>query len=110
MSTVETNLLEGALIVILVLVLFLGNLTARLIVASAIPLSLLFALALINVSGVSANLMSLGAIDFRLIVDGAEIIGEATLHHLVVKKMNRMLTQKEMDEEVNQSACKIQHS
>jgi cobalt-zinc-cadmium resistance protein CzcA len=71
-STVEKNLVEGALIVILVLVLFLGNLRAGLIVASAIPLSMLFALGLMNVFGVSANLMSLGAIDFGLIVDGAE--------------------------------------
>ena len=70
-STVEKNLVEGALIVILVLVLFLGNLRAGLIVASAIPLSMLFALGLMNVFGVSANLMSLGAIDFGLIVDGA---------------------------------------
>ena len=92
MSTVETNLLEGALIVILVLVLFLGNLRAGLIVASAIPLSLLFALGLMNVFGVSANLMSLGAIDFGLIVDGAVIIVEATLHHLGVRKLNRRLT------------------
>jgi cobalt-zinc-cadmium resistance protein CzcA len=67
-STVEKNLVEGALIVILVLVLFLGNLRAGLIVASAIPLSMLFALGLMNVFGVSANLMSLGAIDFGLIV------------------------------------------
>ena len=64
MTTVETNLIEGALIVIFVLVLFLGNFRAGLIVASAIPLSLLFALGMMNVFGVSANLMSLGAIDF----------------------------------------------
>ncbi|MEO6917104.1 MAG: CusA/CzcA family heavy metal efflux RND transporter, partial [Chitinophagaceae bacterium] len=110
MSTVEKNLLEGALIVILVLVLFLGNLRAGLIVASAIPLALLFALALMNVFGVSANLMSLGAIDFGLIVDGAVIIVEATLHHLAVRKINRKFTQKEMDEEVYQSASKIRTS
>ena len=67
-NTVKTNLIEGALIVILVLVLFLGNWRAGIIVASAIPLSLLFALALMNLFGVSANLMSLGAIDFGLIV------------------------------------------
>jgi hypothetical protein len=66
MSTVEKNLIEGALIVIFVLVLFLGNFRAGLIVASAIPLSMLFALGLMNVFGVSANLMSLGAIDFGL--------------------------------------------
>ena len=81
-NTVKTNPDRGALIVILVLVLFLGNWRAGLIVASAIPLSLLFALALMNLFGVSANLMSLGAIDFGLIVDGAVIIVEATLHYL----------------------------
>ena len=67
-STVEKNLIEGALIVIFVLVLFLGNLRAGLIVASAIPLSMLFALAMMNIFGVSANLMSLGAIDFGLLL------------------------------------------
>ena len=88
-GTVKTNLIEGALIVIFVLVLFLGNLRAGLIVASAIPLSMLFALGMMNVFGVSANLMSLGAIDFGLIVDGAVIIVEATLHFLVDKTCSR---------------------
>ena len=109
-STVEKNLIEGALIVIFVLVLFLGNLRAGLIVASAIPLSMLFALGLMNVFGVSANLMSLGAIDFGLIVDGAVIIVEATLHQLGMRKAIGKLTQQEMDEEVFQSASKIRSS
>lgn len=109
-STVETNLIEGALIVILVLVLFLGNLRAGLIVASAIPLSMLFALGMMNVFGVSANLMSLGAIDFGLIVDGAVIIVEATMHHLVLKTGIKKFTQKEMDYEVYVSASKIRKS
>ncbi len=109
-STVERNLVEGALIVIFVLVLFLGNLRAGLIVASAIPLSLLFALGMMNVFGISANLMSLGAIDFGLIVDGAVIIVEATLHHLAVRKNNRPLSQQEMDEEVFVAASGIRHS
>ena len=109
-STVEKNLIEGALIVIFVLVIFLGNLRAGLIVASAIPLSLLFALGMMNVFGVSANLMSLGAIDFGLIVDGAVIIVEATLHHLGLRKSTKMLTQSEMDEEVFLSASKIRSS
>lgn len=109
-STVETNLVEGALIVILVLVLFLGNLRAGLIVASAIPLSMLFALGMMRVFGVSANLMSLGAIDFGLIVDGAVIIVEATMHHLGLRTLGRKLTQNEMDEEVYQSASKIRSS
>jgi len=106
-STVEKNLVEGALIVIFVLVLFLGNLRAGLIVASAIPLSLLFALGMMNVFGVSANLMSLGAIDFGLIVDGAVIVVEATLHHLGLRKSTHRLTQQEMDIEVFNSASKI---
>jgi cobalt-zinc-cadmium resistance protein CzcA len=110
MSTVEKNLIEGALIVIFVLVLFLGNFRAGLIVASAIPLSMLFALGLMNVFGVSANLMSLGAIDFGLIVDGAVIIVEATLHHLGLRKSISKLSQNEMDEEVFQSASKIRSS
>ncbi len=121
--TVEKNLIEGALIVIFVLVLFLGNLRAGFIVASAIPLSLLFALGMMNVFGVSANLMSLGAIDFGLIVDGAVIIVEAVLHGLVSKKIlspsqqllsttttTSVLTQKEMDQEVFLSASKIRSS
>ncbi len=109
-DTVKSNLIEGALIVILVLVLFLGNLRAGLIVASAIPLSLLFALGMMNLFGVSANLMSLGAIDFGLIVDGAVIIVEATLHHLSLRKGIGRLTQNEMDEEVFVSASKIRSS
>ena len=109
-STVEKNLIEGALIVIFVLVLFLGNLRAGLIVASAIPLSMLFALGMMHVFGVSANLMSLGAIDFGLIVDGAVIIVEATLHHLGRRKKIGILSQAEMDEEVFQSASKIRSS
>lgn len=106
-KTVQTNLIEGALIVIFVLVLFLGNFRAGLIVASAIPLSMLFALGLMNLFGVSANLMSLGAIDFGLIVDGSVIVVEATLHHLVGKKV---VDQKEMDKEVFNASSKIRTS
>lgn len=109
-STVEKNLIEGALIVIFVLVLFLGNLRAGLIVASAIPLSMLFALGMMNIFGVSANLMSLGAIDFGLIVDGAVIVVEATIHHLGLRKGIGKLTQTEMDNEVLVSAAKIRKS
>ncbi|MBK5192849.1 MAG: CusA/CzcA family heavy metal efflux RND transporter [Flavobacteriaceae bacterium] len=109
-GTVTKNLLEGALIVIFVLLLLLGNLRAGLITASVIPLALLFAFGMMNVFGVSANLMSLGAIDFGLIVDGAVIIVEATLFHLGALKLSRKLTQKEMDEEVYQSASKIRNS
>lgn len=109
-STVQKNLIEGALIVIFVLVLFLGNLRAGLIVASAIPLAMLFALGMMNVFGVSANLMSLGAIDFGLIVDGAVIIVEATMHHLGLRKGFGKLNQQEMDSEVLESATKIRKS
>jgi cobalt-zinc-cadmium resistance protein CzcA len=76
-GTIFKNLLEGGLIVIFVLVLLLGNLRAGLLVASVIPLSMLFAVSMMNLFGVSGNLMSLGAIDFGLIVDGAVIIVEA---------------------------------
>jgi len=108
--TVEKNLVEGAIIVILVLVLFLGNLRAGLIVASVIPLSMLFAISMMNVFGVSGNLMSLGAIDFGLIIDGAVIIVEASMHHLGMRNINKILTQEEMDEEIYDSATKIRSS
>ncbi len=110
-QTVKTNLVEGALIVIFVLVIFLGNLRAGLIVASAIPLSMLFALGMMNLFGVSANLMSLGAIDFGLIVDGAVIVVEATMHYL--SRMNLAaprLTQQQMDKAVGASAKKMMSS
>jgi heavy metal efflux system protein len=97
-ATVEKNLVEGALIVIFVLVLFLGNWRAGLIVASAIPLSMLFALLLMHIFGVSANLMSLGAIDFGLIVDGAVIIVEATMHYLVLKNIAPLTPKGEFDQ------------
>ena len=124
-STVATNLMEGALIVIFVLVLMLGNLRAGLVVASVIPLALLFAIIMMNLFGVSGNLMSLGAIDFGLIVDGAVIIVEATLHHLhsrftpshkgkgqgaTVATVGVFLSQQQMDEEVYLSASKIRSS
>lgn len=108
-STVETNLLEGALIVIFVLVLLLGNWRAGLVVASVIPLALLFAVIMMNLFGVSGNLMSLGAIDFGLIVDGAVIIVEAVIHRLHLNKEGR-LSAKEMDEEVLQASTKIRSS
>src|SRR5690349_8734572 len=109
-STVEKNLIEGALIVIAVLVLFLGNLRAGLIVASVIPLAMLFAVSMMHIFGVSGNLMSLGAIDFGLIVDGAVIIVEATMHHLGLRTITQRLTQQEMDNEIYESASKIRTS
>jgi cobalt-zinc-cadmium resistance protein CzcA len=112
-STVTKNLMEGALIVIFVLVLFLGNLRAGLLVASVIPLSMLFAIILMNLFGVSGNLMSLGALDFGLIVDGAVIIVEAVMHRLTHSKhfsKISKLSQSKMDSEVNYSASRMMNS
>ncbi|MFV0469437.1 MAG: efflux RND transporter permease subunit [Dysgonomonas sp.] len=112
-NTITKNLIEGGLIVIFILVLFLGNYRAGLVVASVIPLSMLFAFGMMRVFGVSGNLMSLGAIDFGLIVDGAVIIVEAICHHISVMKdryKGRLLTQTEMDQEVFDSASKIRNS
>ncbi|GGG15390.1 CusA/CzcA family heavy metal efflux RND transporter [Pontibacter amylolyticus] len=112
-STVEKNLLEGALIVVFVLVLFLGNLRAGLIVASVIPLSMLFAVTMMNTFGVSGNLMSLGALDFGLIVDGAVIIVEAVLHALHSNRQfatTTQLAQSQMDDTVKQSASRMMNS
>jgi heavy metal efflux system protein len=108
-STVSKNLIEGALIVIFVLVLLLGNVRAGLIVASVIPLAMLFAISLMNVFGVSGNLMSLGALDFGLIIDGAVIIVESTLHFLY-HRGNQDLNQEEMNAQVNRSASKFAKS
>lgn len=109
-KTVATNLIEGGLIVIFVLVLLLGNFRAGLIVASVIPLAMLFAISMMRLFGVSANLMSLGAIDFGLIVDGAVIIVEAILHHLGIRKTGQQLTKIEMDTEVLSAATQIRKS
>ena len=114
-GTVTKNLAEGALIVIFVLVLLLGNWRAGLVVASVIPLAMLFAISLMNLFGVSGNLMSLGAIDFGLIVDGAVIIVEATLYHITGRLLfekfgSKKLTQNQMDDEVYESASKIRNS
>lgn len=109
-KTVEKNLIEGALIVIFVLVLFLGNLRAGLIVASAIPLSMLFALGMMNLFGVSANLMSLGAIDFGLIVDSSVIIVEAILFRLSLSGKGIPFTQKQMDEQVHIESAKMMNA
>lgn len=105
-ATVEHNLLEGALIVVFVLVFFLGNLRAGLIVSSVIPLAMLFAVILMNRFGVGGNLMSLGAIDFGLIVDGSVIVVEAILHRFSHSRQFRgqaRLDQLQMDREVETS-------
>ena len=101
-ATVEKNLVEGGIIVILVLLLMLGNLRAGLIVASVIPLSMLFALIMMYIFNVSGNLMSLGAIDFGLIVDGAVIIVESVIVAIGAKiHLNKSaLNKSEMDETV----------
>nr|WP_121271144.1 CusA/CzcA family heavy metal efflux RND transporter [Pedobacter schmidteae] len=112
-NTVQTNLLEGALIVVFVLVLFLGNLRAGLLVASVIPLSMLFAVIMMNLFGVSGNLMSLGALDFGLIVDGAVIIVEAVMHQLSHSRKFAgltMLSQHDMDKEVKSASSKMMNS
>ncbi len=113
-GTVEHNLIEGALIVVLVLVLLLGNLRAGLLVASVIPLAMLFAFGMMNTFGVSGNLMSLGAIDFGLIVDGAVIIVESVVHRLFMSRHHhvgtRKLTQQQMNSEVHASASTMMSS
>ncbi|TGD77360.1 MULTISPECIES: CusA/CzcA family heavy metal efflux RND transporter [Hymenobacter] len=116
--TVTKNLIEGALIVIFVLVLFLGNLRAGLVVASVIPLAMLFAISLMRVFGVSGNLLSLGAIDFGLVVDGAVIIVEAIVHRLHTHSgiaahpdgAHGKLTQDQMNEATYEAASKIRAS
>ena len=97
-STIARNLTEGALIVIFVLVLLLGSVRGGLITASVIPLSLLFAFILMRVFGVSANLMSLGAIDFGIIVDGAVIIVEGIVHKVERAKFKMVESPLDMEQ------------
>ena len=107
-STVIYNLIEGAIIVFLVLIVFLGNVRAGVIVASVIPLAMLFGFILMRVFGVSANLMSLGAIDFGIVVDGSIVILEGILAHIYSKRLGgRKLTADEMCDEVEQGAAKV---
>lgn len=109
-GTIEHNLIMGGLIVIFVLVIFLGNWRAGLVVASVIPLSMLFAFGMMKTFGIDGNLMSLGAIDFGMIVDSAVIIVEAVVTHINPKTQKTSLTQAEMDEEVHFSASRIRQS
>ncbi len=117
-KTVRNNLVEGALIVIFVLVLLVGNWRAGFLIASVIPLSMLFALWMMHLFGVTANLMSLGAIDFGLIVDGAVIVVEATLYYLHTRILQRQkagdpakeFTKAEMDENVATAAGSVMRS
>ena len=110
-STVIRNLIEGALIVFIVLIIFLGNVRAGLIVASVIPVAMLFAFILMRVFGVSANLMSLGAIDFGIVVDGSIVILEGILAHIYSRRlMGRTLSAEEMDREVEAGAGHVARS
>lgn len=111
-NTVEKNLIEGSLIVIFVLVLLLGSLRGGLITASVIPLSLLFAFILMKQFGVWANLMSLGAIDFGIIVDGAVIVVEGMVFHIHqrMKKTTSAIDHAEMDVIAYDSASTMMNS
>ena len=107
-STVISNLIEGALIVFVVLMLFLGNVRASVIVASVIPMAMLFGFILMRIFGVSANLMSLGAIDFGIVVDGSIVIIEGILAHIYTKRLaGKHLTEDEMNAEVEAGAAKV---
>ncbi|TRX42872.1 CusA/CzcA family heavy metal efflux RND transporter [Flavobacterium restrictum] len=113
--TVAENLILGCLIVIFVVLLLLGNWRSGLVVASIIPLCLLFAISLMNIFGIDANLMSLGAIDFGIIIDGAVIIVEfiafqiahKSVHLASLSKENR---QQEIDQITFKSASKMMNS
>ncbi len=114
-NTVEKNLIEGALIVLFILILFLGNWRAGLLVASVIPLAMFFALSMMQLFGVSGNLMSLGAIDFGLIVDGAVIIVEAIMHYMFSQQKNNqkvplVYTEEEMQKAVSKSASRMMNA
>jgi len=108
-ATVGKNLGEGALLVVVVLFLLLGSLRAGLVVAVAIPLSMLFAVVLMNLTGASGNLMSLGAIDFGLIVDGAVIIVENAVRRLAEARAQRErdLTGDERADVVRESTLEV---
>ena len=120
-GTIARNLVEGGLIVIFVLAIFLGNWRAGLVVASVIPLSMLFAFGMMKTFGIDGNLMSLGAVDFGMIVDSAVIIVETVVTHVnrgefahatigAACREGYCLSQKEMDEEVHFSASRIRQS
>lgn len=111
--TISHNLIEGGLIVIFILILFLGNWRAGIVVASVIPLSMLFAFGMMRLFGVSGNLMSLGAIDFGMIVDGAIIVVESVVFYIHQRGMltgSVKLSQGEMDDTVFLSATQIRKS
>jgi cobalt-zinc-cadmium resistance protein CzcA len=106
-NTVKNNLLEGGLIVVFVLLLLLGNFRAALIVASVIPLAMLFAIIMMKQFGISANLMSLGAIDFGIVIDGAVIVVEGVLHAMFTFFVGKTLTQQQMDDLIIDESSKL---
>ena len=114
-ATVAENLILGCLIVIFVVVLLLGNWRSGLVVASVIPLCLLFAISLMNIFGIDANLMSLGAIDFGIIIDGAVIIVEFIAFQIAHKvaqlgPLSASERQLEIDQITYKSASKMMNS
>ncbi len=110
-STVAENLAIGALIVIFILVIFLGNLRGGLIVASTIPLALLFSFIMMHIFGVWANLMSMGALDFGILIDGAVIIVESMIFYLYRKNLiGTKLSQEKRDKLAYKSASKMMNS
>jgi len=111
-NTVKKNLFEGAALVIVVLFVFLGNFRAALITALVIPLSMLFTVSGMVASKVSANLMSLGALDFGLIVDGSVIIVENCIRRLgeEQRRLGRLLTLKERFQVVFEAASEVRHA
>ncbi|AJR02688.1 CusA/CzcA family heavy metal efflux RND transporter [Siansivirga zeaxanthinifaciens] len=113
--TVAENLILGSLIVIFVVVLLLGNLRSGLVVASVIPLCLLFAISLMNIFGIDANLMSLGAIDFGIIIDGAVIIVEFIAFQITsqsskLASLSEVEQQDQIDAITHKSASKMMNS
>jgi cobalt-zinc-cadmium resistance protein CzcA len=113
--TVAENLILGAVIVIVVVILLLGNVRAGLLISSIIPLCLLFAISFMNLFGISANLMSLGAVDFGIIIDGAIIIVEFVLFSMTAGKeiftgLNKEAIKEEKNKIVIQSASKMMRS
>jgi len=110
-STVAENLTLGALIVIFILVIFLGNFRGGLIVASTIPLALLFAFIMMHIFGVWANLMSMGALDFGILIDGAVIIVESMIFYLHRKNLiGTKISQAQKDEIAYKSASKMMNA
>jgi cobalt-zinc-cadmium resistance protein CzcA len=110
-STVIKNLVEGAIIVFLVLIIFLGNVRAGIIVGSVIPLAMLFAFIMMRIFGVTANLMSLGAIDFGIVVDGSIVIVEGILVHIYCRKFyGKTLTKEQFNEEIINGTANVVRS